>query len=354
MLPAAKKTTQLLLTKPSSLSLSSSALPVLPFLSLDRPHQSEPSKKNTKQMEINFQSQKDYKPPNQNQYQYQYQFQAPTTPTKKPTKPKQKSSKRTNSTKFLGVRQRPSGRWVAEIKDTTQKIRMWLGTFETAEEAARAYDEAACLLRGTNTRTNFATQQLSPNSPLASRIRALLNHKRLKNGLASNNSSPSTASSAGHTATSVGSGMNSNSAAMTTTTCSVVSPSPCASNMALNPFESTLLGDFNDNNIMIDSVPDQNATLLDDEVYRPCFANGGDELGHFELASSVADQTWMYEPARFDRFGLELPENNAGSSSGLSEFDRMKLHEYFDKMLSDQHDPVFDYANQICHLPCRT
>ncbi|XVE53178.1 hypothetical protein DITRI_Ditri02bG0183000 [Diplodiscus trichospermus] len=57
--------------------------------------------------------------------------------------------------RFVGVRQRPSGRWVAEIKDTIQKIRVWLGTYDTAEEAARAYDEAAYLLRGANTRTNF-------------------------------------------------------------------------------------------------------------------------------------------------------------------------------------------------------
>ncbi|KAI4983077.1 hypothetical protein ZWY2020_023569 [Hordeum vulgare] len=88
--------------------------------------------------------------------------------------------------KFVGVRQRPSGRWVAEIKDTTHKIRVWLGTFETAEDAARAYDEAACLLRGSNTRTNFATAAPSaaasspPDSPLASRIRTLLTHKKLK------------------------------------------------------------------------------------------------------------------------------------------------------------------------------
>ncbi|KAG6603485.1 Ethylene-responsive transcription factor ERN1, partial [Cucurbita argyrosperma subsp. sororia] len=83
-----------------------------------------------------------------------------------------------NGNKFVGVRQRPSGRWVAEIKDTTKKIRMWLGTFETAEEAARAYDEAACLLRGSNTRTNFFIPQIPTNSPIASRIRTLLNSKK--------------------------------------------------------------------------------------------------------------------------------------------------------------------------------
>ncbi|KAK9103427.1 hypothetical protein Sjap_020681 [Stephania japonica] len=59
--------------------------------------------------------------------------------------------------RFLGVRQRPSGRWVAEIKDSSQRVRLWLGTFDTPEEAARAYDEAARALRGENARTNFAS-----------------------------------------------------------------------------------------------------------------------------------------------------------------------------------------------------
>lgn len=79
--------------------------------------------------------------------------------------------------KFLGVRQRPSGKWVAEIKNSTQKIRMWLGTFDTAEEAARAYDEAAYLLRGSNTRTNFFNT-IPCNPALSLKIRKLFNEKR--------------------------------------------------------------------------------------------------------------------------------------------------------------------------------
>lgn len=64
--------------------------------------------------------------------------------------------------RFVGVRQRPSGRWVAEIKDSSQRVRLWLGTYDTPEEAARAYDEAARALRGENARTNFA--EVNPNS----------------------------------------------------------------------------------------------------------------------------------------------------------------------------------------------
>ncbi|MQL77106.1 hypothetical protein Taro_009510 [Colocasia esculenta] len=57
--------------------------------------------------------------------------------------------------KFRGVRQRHWGSWVSEIRHPLLKRRVWLGTFETAEEAARAYDQAAVLMSGRNAKTNF-------------------------------------------------------------------------------------------------------------------------------------------------------------------------------------------------------
>ncbi|KAJ4851177.1 hypothetical protein Tsubulata_000469 [Turnera subulata] len=79
---------------------------------------------------------------------------------------RRKSSSRGHH-RFVGVRQRPSGRWVAEIKDSLQKVRLWLGTFDTAEDAARAYDDAARALRGANARTNFELPQSALNSARA-------------------------------------------------------------------------------------------------------------------------------------------------------------------------------------------
>lgn len=279
-------------------------------------------------------------------YYYYYYQQQEAAAQAKPSKPRGRKKGSNNHSKFVGVRQRPSGRWVAEIKDTTQKIRMWLGTFETAEAAAKAYDEAARLLRGTDARTNFAPR-ISPDCPLAVRIRGLLHHKKIKKAKAAAAKQQASSSCPASTT----SNSNSHSTNSARGGGSSITSSSSSSSSAVSC----------DDDMAMQGGGTGTGALDAGEVYRPGFATAGTEE-EFD--------SWMFESAfpALDSFAAvdsTVPAAGTTEEPGaeMAEFERIKverrisaslyamngLQEYFDRVLdASACDSLWDLS-PLCH-----
>lgn len=82
-----------------------------------------------------------------------------------------KKFKETRHPVYRGIRRRNSGKWICEVREPNKKSRLWLGTYATAEMAARAHDVAVLAMRGRSACLNFADSVWRLSVPESSNVK---------------------------------------------------------------------------------------------------------------------------------------------------------------------------------------